>query len=498
MTCAAGQDGDVTEHGLAPVTEAGRLHRDGLEQAADLVDDQGRQGLALDVLGDDDERLARLDDLVEQRQQVLVGRDLGVDDQDVRVVEDCFHPLRVGDEVRRDVALVEAHALGELKLEAEGVALLDGDDAFLADLVHRLGDHLADRGVAGRDGGRRSDLLLGLHVLGELGQFLAHPLDRRLDAPLERHRVGARGDVAQALADQRLRQHGGRGGAVTRDVVGLLCDFLDQLCADLLPRVLELDLLGDGHAIVGDRGGAPLLLEYHVPALRAEGYLHGVGELVHTALEAAPGVLIERDHLGCHRLQSSRDLVAFRVNRADARDGRPPGGQSLPAAGEASSPRFPPWSCHSHAESANALFSTLMGECKLGPEPRLAVPAGREGSPDLVIQGKSGKRAGSAARPDPRNAVSEHGVTRSRSGRDSSPDTGRRPRADLAARVTPEGATGNAPGTQYLEGGPWRCVTPGPPMARHPFPGTGPSTELRGRANPQPGRPPPAGLGHSA
>src|ERR1700742_1984583 len=81
--------------------------------------------------------------------------------------------------------------------------------------------------------------------------------------------------------------------------------FADQLGTDLLPRVLELDLLGDGHAIVGDRGGSPLLLEYHVPALGAEGYLHGVGKLVHAALEAAPGVLVKRDHLRCHWFQSS-------------------------------------------------------------------------------------------------------------------------------------------------------------------------------------------------
>src|SRR6185437_7330145 len=252
------------------------------------------------------------------------------------------------------------HALGELELEAEGVALLDGDDAFLADLVHGLGDHLADGRVASRDGGGRSDLLLGLHVLGELGQLLAHPLDRGLDAPLEGHRVRARRDVAQALPDQRLGQHGGRGGPVARDVIGLLRDFLDQLSADLLPRVLELDLLGDGHAIVGDRGGAPLLLEHHVPALRAEGYFHGVGELVHTALEAAPRVLIERDHLRCHRLSPPGTWMAFTVRTGPTpATAGPLSEQSLPAADEASSPRLPPWDCHSHAESANALFSTL-------------------------------------------------------------------------------------------------------------------------------------------
>src|SRR6202034_4357224 len=157
----------------------------------------------------------------------------------------------------------------------------------------------------------------------------------RLDAPLQGHRVGARGHVAQALTDQRLRQHGSRGGAVARDVVGLLRYFLDKLRTDLLPRVLELDLLGDGHTIVGDRGGSPLLLEHHVPALRAEGYLHGVGELVHTALEAAPGVLVKRDHLRCHRLQSS---VAYaRIEPTPATDGSPRGSPFLPRKG-ASSP----------------------------------------------------------------------------------------------------------------------------------------------------------------
>ena len=82
------------------------------------------------------------------------------------ILEDGFLTLGVGDEVRRDVALVEAHALGELELQAEGVGLLDGDDAFLADLVHGLGDELADGRVAGGDTGGGSDLLLGLDLLG--------------------------------------------------------------------------------------------------------------------------------------------------------------------------------------------------------------------------------------------------------------------------------------------------------------------------------------------
>ena len=111
------------------------------------------------------------------------------------------------------------------------------------------------------------------------------------------HRVGAGGHVAQALAHHRPGEDRGGRGAVTGDVVGLLGDFLDELGADLLVRVLELDLLGDRDAVVRDRGGTPLLLEHDVAALRAEGDPYRVGELVHARLEGPAGVLAVGDLL---------------------------------------------------------------------------------------------------------------------------------------------------------------------------------------------------------
>jgi hypothetical protein len=75
------------------------------------------------------------------------GADLAVDEEDERVLEDRLLALGVGDEVRRQVALVELHALGELELHAEGVRLLDGHHAVLADLVDGVGDDRADGGV---------------------------------------------------------------------------------------------------------------------------------------------------------------------------------------------------------------------------------------------------------------------------------------------------------------------------------------------------------------
>ena len=224
---------------------------------------------------------------------------------------DGFHPLGVGREVRGDVALVEAHSLDQLEVHPEGLGLLDGDDPVLTHLVDGLGDQVADLGVGRRDGSHLGDLLLGLRLLGDGLQRVHGGLDGGLDAPLERHRVGAGGHVAQALTDQGPGEHRGGGGAVTSHVIGLLGDFLDQLGPDLLEGVLELDLLGDRYAVIGNGRGAPLLLEHHVAALGAEGHAHGVGELVHPALQTPPGVFVKSDQLG-HRLlaSSSRTTVS--------------------------------------------------------------------------------------------------------------------------------------------------------------------------------------------
>jgi len=73
--------------------------------------------------------------------------------------------------------------------------------------------------------------------------------------------------------DDRLTDDSGGGCAVTGDVVGLGGDLLGELRADVLERVVQLDVLGDGDAVVGDRRRAELLLEDDVAALGAEGDL---------------------------------------------------------------------------------------------------------------------------------------------------------------------------------------------------------------------------------
>src|SRR4249919_3805406 len=53
---AAGQDGDVLQHGLATIAEARRLHGRNLQAAPQTVDDEGCESLTFDVFRDDDQR----------------------------------------------------------------------------------------------------------------------------------------------------------------------------------------------------------------------------------------------------------------------------------------------------------------------------------------------------------------------------------------------------------------------------------------------------------
>ena len=151
--------------------------------------------------------------------------------------------------------------------------------------------------VARADGGDVGDVVLGLDRLGQ-GLDLVHEGGHAaLDAPLEAHRVGAGGDVLESLADDGLRQHDAGGGAVTGDVVRLGRDLFEHLGAHVLVGLLELDVAGDGDAVIGHGRCAELLVEHGIPAARAERDLDGLGHLVHAPLKRPARLLAELELL---------------------------------------------------------------------------------------------------------------------------------------------------------------------------------------------------------
>src|SRR5579875_2452881 len=117
---ATGQNSDVAQHLLAAITKTRSFDSYHIEDTAQLVNDQGRQRRNIDILRDNqDVALALLHHLLNYRQNILHGTDLLVRDEDIRIFERGLHLLRVGDEVRRDVALIDLHTFDIFGLEVD-------------------------------------------------------------------------------------------------------------------------------------------------------------------------------------------------------------------------------------------------------------------------------------------------------------------------------------------------------------------------------------------
>ena len=182
----AGKNRDVLEHLLAAITEARCLDGSDFDRAAKLIHDERRERFAVDVLGEDEQLAAALHDLLEQGEQVRHGGDLLLVNEDERVIQHDRHLLAVGHEVRREIATIELHALHRLELGVHALVFFDGDDAFLADLLHGVGEDVADLRVAvGADGGNLRDLRLVLRRLRARFDGSQNGLDRRVDASLQ-------------------------------------------------------------------------------------------------------------------------------------------------------------------------------------------------------------------------------------------------------------------------------------------------------------------------
>ena len=78
---------------------------------------------------------------------------------------------------------------------------------------------------------------------------------------------------------------------------------LHHLRAHVLQRVLQLNFLGDGDAVLGDERRTKFLLDDDVAALGAKGDFHCVGENVHAAQNRLTGIFTVHNLL-CHFLKS--------------------------------------------------------------------------------------------------------------------------------------------------------------------------------------------------
>ena len=211
----------------------------------------------------------------------VIVADLLLVEQDERLVEDGLHLLGVGDEVRRQVAAVEPHALRRPRRSSRCPSPLRPTSCPSAPTCSSASaTSLADRRVVvRRDGG-------DLHALLVVGDRPRQLLQRARRPPRGRGRARASGRSRsrRPRCSARPRRRSPRPAASRwwcRRRRARRCARRParmHLRAEVLLVVLELELLGDGHAVVADDRPAPLLLDEHALRLRAERDADGVGE----------------------------------------------------------------------------------------------------------------------------------------------------------------------------------------------------------------------------
>ena len=226
--------------------------------------------------------------------EILIGQ------QYIGIIQYRFHPVFVGYEVGRDVTVVELDAVDVAQTESELRPLFDGDHAAGTDSGQRCGDHVADIAVVvSRQGGDVTQVGFACRLAGTLPQDIDDCGCCPFDSAFQLDGVGTGIDRLEAFTHHGLRENRRGGGPVAGDAVGFGGDFLDELRAHVGEGISQLDLLGDGDAIVGDGRRSGELLQHRVSALWYQRHLDRIGKGVHTHFEQPTGVLAESEFL-CH------------------------------------------------------------------------------------------------------------------------------------------------------------------------------------------------------
>jgi hypothetical protein len=69
-------------------------------------------------------------------------------DEDIGLLKLGDHLVGVGNKIGAAITAIELHAFDDIELGCQALRLLDRDDAFVAHLLHRLGEHASDLLVA--------------------------------------------------------------------------------------------------------------------------------------------------------------------------------------------------------------------------------------------------------------------------------------------------------------------------------------------------------------
>ena len=100
---------------------------------------------------------------------------------------------------------------------------------------------------------------------------------------------------------QRLGKYSCCRSTVTGYIICFLGNFLDQLSTNTCIRILKVDFLCNGNAIIGDRRSTIGFVKDNIAAFGPKGYLNGVCELIKAFKHALARLFIILNNL-CHTI----------------------------------------------------------------------------------------------------------------------------------------------------------------------------------------------------
>ena len=215
-------------------------------------------------------------------------------DQYVSGLKAALHVLGVSHEVRRKVSFVELHSLNNVESGFDTLGFFNGDGSVFANLVHGLGDDVADLSIP--VSGDCCDLGNFLGVGDFLGDFLELCNDGAgglEDTALEADWVGTSSHVAKTFFVDGLGEDGCGGCSVTCNVRGLGRDFLDQLSTHVFIGAVELDFLGDRDTVFGHGWRTEFFVDDDIATGRSQSCLHGAGQFGYSTEEGLTCCFVE-------------------------------------------------------------------------------------------------------------------------------------------------------------------------------------------------------------
>ena len=215
-----------------------------------------------------------------------------IGNQDIRIIQNCFHLIHISSHVCGDITSVKLHTFYQIQLCLHGLGFLDGDNAVVGNLFHRICNHLTNFIACCRNRCNSCDVVLAVDLAGSSSAMASTAHSVAFCIPfLKMIGFAPAARLLHACADHCLCQNSCGCGAVTCNVIGLCCNFFYQLCTHVLECIFQLDLFCDGHTIVGDQRSTVGFIQYYVSSLRSKGYSDGICQLINAGFQCCSALL---------------------------------------------------------------------------------------------------------------------------------------------------------------------------------------------------------------